>query len=210
VQAQSMPFVAEALELDCAGRVKRQVGWSLPALVNGSYSEAALDGEELLLVAHYTTAMGNGHLLSRLPLKRLSDPELANVVLNVGAQTELPVVDELAPDQADEGPERPRLVAGERYTPWAGLAIAAERVLLGAGSRGVVVLPRAFEADSRAELVDVGGSCVDLANRGDLVRALVTSEGTSRVVTLRFDPARNGFRKQSELAVAGAWEQLVR
>ncbi len=205
-----MPFFADALEIDCSGRVKHRQAWSLPGLENGSYSEAVVDGDELLLVAHYTTAGGAGHLLARLPLGRLSDPQLGNLVLNAGGPSEVPTVQEREEERGEGADEPQRLVAGGHYSPWAGLGVVGERVLLGAGDRGVMVLPRAFEADSRVELVDLGGTCLDLAVRGAEVLALVASGSAARVATLRFDPSVGAFRKVGDLGVEGSWEQLVR
>ena len=210
LQDDSAPFFAEALELQCSGRVKPEDSWSLPGLENGSYTEAALDASELVLVAQYVAASGSGHLLARVPLSRLGDPELANLRLNAGALGELPVAEELESEPGRADGEGPKLVAGVRYTPWAGLGLLGDRILLGAGARGVLMLPRTFDADSRAELVDVGGACLDLVVRGNGIYALVAAEGKARVVILRLDPSQGAIRSEGTIAVEGSWEQFVR
>jgi hypothetical protein len=210
VQDEAPPFVADELEIECSGRVRPEQTWTLPGLENGSYTEVALDASELMLAAQYVAPGGSGHLLARVPLARLSDPELANLRLNAGMLGELPVVEELDAERGASDGEGPKLVAGARYTPWAGLGLLGDRVVLGAGSRGVLVLPRTFDADSRAELVDVGGACLDLVVRGHGIYVLAASEGHARVVVLQLEPGPGAVRLRDTVAIDGTWEQFVR
>ena len=210
VHDEGTPFYADAFKLDCGGGLRRESALFLPGLVNGSYTEAALDGSDLLLVAHYTVAVGAGHLVSRLPLERLQSAEAANSLLNAEGQPQFATLTELEPEEPTEPDEPPTLLAGDRYTPWAGMAVVGDYLLLGAHDRGVLSLPRELSADSRVTSIDVQGRCLDLTSRGATAYALVRGATSTKVAALRYDRSRGRFALADTIAVAGDWDSFVR
>ena len=103
-----------------------------------------------------------------------------------------------------------RLLAGSQMTPWAGLGVLGGHVLLGAGERGLLVLDRRFGGEDRALAVDVDGSCLDLAVRGDSVYVLVETATETVVRRLVFDRPRGRFVVAGVTNVPGRWESFVR
>jgi hypothetical protein len=74
--------------------------------------------------------------------------------------------------------ELPSLHGGSVYSEWAALALVGQgsptpELVFAAGARGLMVLPAAFTATSTATLVDVGGHCLDVVDRGGALVALV-------------------------------------
>ncbi len=181
-----MPMVGDWLSLD--GKAPRRVAdWSLPGVINGHYSHAALyprgGGFTLYLVAPYGIMDGSGHDLVAVPVEGDKLVFEKDLTLQNGRNGPTPVIEEHV-DRATGKPSE--LVAGSEVSDWSGLAIDPEdgRLLIAAGKRGLLLLPGDFKSDTRGVLVDLGGECRDVAARGGALVALVVRGDASELVEL--------------------------
>jgi hypothetical protein len=184
------PIYADWFSLDPYGRPhQRLADWELPAMVYGHYTAATLvpRGDEYELLALSTSSsgyVGRGHALYRLAIR-------GNVLFQGG-----PAPNVRAPrihEVQGKGPYPAVLIAGTTYTEWGGFAITpdGQRVLVAAGKRGLISLPRDFDETTPVELVDVGGACDDVIVRGNTILALVTvREVRPELVVLETDGAK--------------------
>jgi hypothetical protein len=79
--------------------------------------------------------------------------------------------------------EARQLVPGDRSS-FHGLEFDGNRLLLGAGKRGLIIIPH--DSKIKPSNVDLGGNCTDLVKRGPGLFALVqTADKTTRLVVLK-------------------------
>lgn len=187
------PIYADSFRLDARGWPTHRAGWTLPGLINGHYTAAALTATEpgegtLYAVAPYGILDGHGQDLAALEIRGDAPTAAADTILN-GARSLAPPVLEEHVSRATGKPEKS--IAGTDVTPWRGMAVDAGRVLLAAEARGLLVVPTNFTPDTRARVVELGGSCHDVLVADGRTWALVGG-ASSAVVELAWtgDAAR--------------------
>lgn len=209
IDDEVMPMYADSFGLGEGDRPAHAAGWSLPGVINGHYTFAALarggprDGV-LFTVSPYGIIDGNGQDLAAL---RIVGDVLAadeKVTLNATRLEDPPVLEEHVSRRTNK-PEK--LAAGTDYTPWRGLALHGDRVLLAAGTRGLLVVPQSFTPDTKATVVAVGGECRDVLVADERTWVLVGGE-TNAIVELTWDAA--GAHERGRTALAGSYDRLVR
>lgn len=182
------PIFADSFRLDAAGLPTHTAAWTLPGVINGHYTLAALapsgdrDGT-LITVTPYGIMDGHGQDLAALRIRGDKLEHGGDVVLNATRTTDPPVLEEHVSRQTGK-PEK--LAVGDALTAWRGLALHRGRVLLAADARGLLVVPGAFGPDTRAVAVDVGGDCRDVIVDGDRTFVLVGGRSDA-VVELAWD-----------------------
>jgi len=208
-----MPMVADWFAVG-EKAPRRLADWRLPGVINGHYDLAALQadgagGFTLYLIAPYGIMDGSGHDLVALPVRGDKLVFQDDLVLQNGRGGPTPVLEE----HVDRGSGKPvSLVAGSEVTDWTGLAIDPDsgRLLVAAGKRGLIVLPGDFTAQSKGQLVDLGGECRDVAVRGGALVALVAPVGgdkTSELVLLT--RAGDGYAAGSRHTLPAAFDRIV-
>ncbi len=209
IDDEIMPMYADSFGLGAGDRPVHAAGWSLPGVINGHYTFAALarggarDGV-LFTVSPYGIMDGNGQDLAAL---RISGDVLAadaKVTLNSTRLEDPPVLEEHVSRQTGR-PEK--LAAGTDFTEWRGLALHGDRALLAAGTRGLLVVPQVFTPDTKATVVAVGGECRDVLVADERTWVLVGG-ATNAIVELAWDAA--GAHERGRTALAGSWDRLVR
>lgn len=209
IDDEVMPMYADSFSVDEAGRLTHTQGWSLPGIINGHYTHAALarsgarDGV-LFAVLPYGIMDGDGQDLAAL---KIAGDVLAfdqKVTLNSTRMTDPPVLEEHVSRRTQE-PEK--LVAGAEFTAWRGLALHEGRVLLAAGTRGLLVLPQVFTPDTKATAVVVGEECRDVLVADGRTWVLVGGR-ESAVVELAWDG--DAAKVRGKTALAGSYERFVR
>ena len=173
------PMFADWFSIDSAGRPIKRVGdWKLPDVINGHYEHAALlataaNEYTLYLVAPYSVLSGSGHDLVAIPVradKLVFDPDLT--LQNRDFKT--PILEEHV-DRPNNQPDT--LLAGTKYSPWTGLAVAprANKVLIAAGVRGMLTVPTDFAPSHKTATADLLGgiAVVDVRVQAGHVLALV-------------------------------------
>jgi hypothetical protein len=143
--------------------------WRMPSFINGRYVLAALHrsgGESgtLFAIGTYGIMDGSGHDLVALAIDEGKLRAKAEVTLNSRPLRDPPVLEEHVSSRTNK-PEK--LAAGTEVTPWTGLDLLyagneLERVLVAAGARGLLMLPPDFTPDTKAEVFDAGGECLDV------------------------------------------------
>ncbi|MEO8707387.1 MAG: hypothetical protein ABI867_45590 [Kofleriaceae bacterium] len=179
IDDEVMPMFADWFSIDGAGRpVKRLGDWEMPGVINGHYDHAALlataaNEWTLYLVAPYSVMTGNGQDLAAVPIRKdaLVFDKTSSLQNNRG---KLPVAFEQVDDRGQHSPDV--LVAGTKYSAWTGMALAAGKIVLAAGPRGLLTMPTSFTAATRATVVALGGDVHDVRAIGGQVYALVGSE----------------------------------
>jgi len=208
IDDEVMPMYADSFAVDDRGKPTHARGWSLPGIINGHYTHAALarsgarDGV-LFTVTPYGIMDGNGQDLAAL---RITGDVLAfdaKVTLNSTRLSDPPVLEEHVSRETRQ-PEK--LAAGTGYTPWRGLALHDGRVLLAAGTRGLLVLPQVFTPDTKATVVAVGDECRDVLVADGRTWVLVGG-GENAVVELGWDAGAAKERGRTRLA--GSYERFV-
>ena len=182
-----MPMVADWFALGGKGP-ERLADWSLPGVINGHYTHAVLHPAAggdftLYMIAPYGIMDGNGHDLVAVPVRGNKLVFEEGLTLQNGRNGPTPVIEE----HVDRGSEKPvTLVAGSEVTEWTGLAVDPDggRLLIAAGTRGLILLPGAFTSASKGTMVDLGAPCRDVAVRGGLLVALVGDDKKSELVIL--------------------------
>lgn len=182
-----MPMFADWF--DVSGKAPRRVAdWSLPGVINGHYTHAALHPAAggdftLYLLAPYGIMDGDGHDLVAVPVRGDKLVFEEGLTLQNGKNGPTPVIEEHV--SRDSG-KTFGLVAGSEATDWTGLAVdpASGRLLIAAGTRGLIVLPGDYTSTSKGTLVELGAPCRDVAVRGGLLVALVGDDKKSELVIL--------------------------
>ncbi|MBI4956371.1 MAG: hypothetical protein HY908_30420 [Myxococcales bacterium] len=160
--------------------------WKLPELVNGHYTHGLVvrhAGDRdaaLLLIAEYGVFTHLGQVLLALSVRdealdagdRYVSPEWPDPELTLGEEKG----DYDPPGPELDGRSRPlELLGGKAFTRWTGLGLALgapPRIALAAGVRGLLLVPWGPKP-RRAELIDVGGACLDVLSFGKGLLALV-------------------------------------
>lgn len=215
IDDEVMPMYADAFTLDASGRATHRAAWSLPGVINGHYDAAVLgrrgtgfDGT-LWVVAGYGIMDGHGQDLAALAIEDHALRFGPEVTLNSQPLEAPPVLEEHVSRQTGK-PEK--LAFGSDYTPWTGLARWAPvegpaKLLLAAGSRGLLVLPEQFGPSTRAEAIDVGGECADVLVDGGRVRVLV---GGPAPALLELSPTATSLEPGPRLSLPQAYHRFVR
>lgn len=208
IDDEVMPMYADSFAVDDRGKPTHARGWSLPGIINGHYTHAALarsgarDGV-LFTVTPYGIMDGNGQDLAALKITGDVLAFDAKVTLNSTRLSDPPVLEEHVSRETRQ-PEK--LAAGTGYTPWRGLALHDGRVLLAAGTRGLLVLPQVFTPDTKATVVAVGDECRDVLVADGRTWVLVGG-GENAVVELGWDAGAAKERGRTRLA--GSYERFV-
>lgn len=203
------PIYADTFTIGEAAIV-HDTAWDMPTFINGSYYAGALRVDAartgtLYALAHYGIMSGNGQDLVALPLERGKLTVGGDVILNGRVLTSPPVLEE----HADRGSGKPdKLVAGTEMTGWRDLAVApaagdSGRLLIAASERGLLSLPTDFGPSTKADMIDLGGPCLDVRVEGGVVHALV-GEHDSTLVML--DAA--SFEVRARHALGGHFDHL--
>jgi hypothetical protein len=182
-----MPMVADWLAL--GGKEPRRLAdWSLPGVINGHYTQAALHPAAggdftLYLLAPYGIMDGDGHDLVAVPVHGDKLVFEEGLTLQNGKNGPTPIIEEHV--SRDSG-KTFGLVAGSEVTDWTGLAVDPDsgRLLIAAGTRGLIVLPGNFTSASKGTMVELGAPCRDVVARGGLLVALVGDDTKSELVIL--------------------------
>ena len=177
------PIWAELLSLHDG--VKHLEPWTLPSFINGTYGAAILRISErnerngtLFAYGGYGIRSGHGYDLTRLEIRGGKLEVGGDVILNSTRLEKPPVLEEHVSRSTGKAE---KLIAGTEVTPWTGMAVhpaagAPEQVLLAAGKRGLLVVPAAFDPDTKATVVaGLRGSVHDVTIIGATVYVL--SEG---------------------------------
>jgi hypothetical protein len=177
------PIYADTFRLKATGTPAHDEAFQLPGMINGTYSGGALettgtDAGTLYLLGGYGIMDGNGQDLAALPVVEGKPKHDGELVLNSGVHADPPVLEE----HVDRGTGKPvKLVAGTDFTPWGGVELVGggdtRRVLLSAGTRGLLSVPLDFKPDTKAEVVfaeptidvEVDGTRVFVLNGTQLV-----------------------------------------
>lgn len=203
------PVYADSFGLDPRGRPAHAQAWMLPGIINGEYRHAVLrptgkrDGV-LYTVTPYGILSGHGQDLTALAIvnDRLTVPN--SFVINSQRSVTPPVLEEHVTRTTGK-PEK--LAAGDKFTPWNGLALRGEHLLLAAGARGLLVVPVGFTPDTRADAVDLGGDCLDVLSEAGRTWALVGGPSPA-LVTLTGDG--NKLSVASRTPLPGRFDRFVR
>ena len=205
-----MPMVADWFAL--GGKApKRLADWSLPGVINGHYTHAALHPAAggdftLYMIAPYGIMDGSGHDLVAVPVRGDKLVFEEGLTLQNGKNGPTPVIEEHV--SRDSG-KTFGLVAGSEMTDWTGLAVdpASGRLLIAAGTRGLIVLPGDFTSASKGTLVELGGPCRDVEVRGGLLVALVGDDTKSELVILTGSGA--GYAAGARHPLPAAFDRIV-
>jgi hypothetical protein len=206
IDDQVTPIWADGFRLG-PGQPERIQDLALPSAINGSYYAGELvasgptDGVMYLLL-HYGIMDGHGHDLTALTIRDGKLTVASDVVINSSDGVNPPVVEE----HVDRGTNKPvELVAGTDYTEWSQIAYvpgAPPRLLISAGARGLFELPIDFGPRSKAHVIDLGGSVVDVMWLRERVYALVnTGEPAvaSELVELTLQPVGGVVERRTGL-----------
>ena len=186
------PFFADLLSLDERGHPTHRADWTLPSLVNGGYTDAALvDGPgamdyKLLMLSNYGVLDSSGQHISALPIRGTQLGANPDMVLP-GSAGGISVLHEEVFGDADRPPS---LAAGKEYTRWQGIAVSteAQRLFVAAESRGLISFPFPFSSGDEGTLHDLGGDCLDVKVTPRGIFALVeTSTTQTELVVLQWD-----------------------
>jgi hypothetical protein len=196
------PIWADGFRLG-PGQPERIQDFALPSAINGSYYAGELvasdaDDGVLYLLLHYGIMDGHGHDLTALTIRdgKLTVP--SDVLINSSDGSNPPVLEE----HVDRGTDKPvKLAAGTDYTEWSQIAYvpgAQPRLLISAGARGLFELPIEFGPQSKADVIDLGGSVVDVMLIRERVYALVNN-ATSELVELSLQPVGGVVERRTAL-----------
>ena len=206
-----MPMVADWFALGGGKAPKRLADWSLPGVINGHYTQAALHPAAggdftLYLLAPYGIMDGNGHDLVAVPVRGDKLVFEEGLTLQNGKNGPTPVIEEHV--SRDSG-KTFGLVAGSEITDWTGLAVDPDsgRLLIAAGTRGVIVLPGNFTSASTGTMVELGGPCRDVAVRGGLLVARVGDDKKSELVILT--ASGDGYAAGARHPQPAAFDRIV-
>ncbi|MFV8752929.1 hypothetical protein ACNOYE_20480 [Nannocystaceae bacterium ST9] len=193
--------------------------FTMPSAINGSYYAGELvasgtDDGVLYLLLHYGIMDGHGHDLTALTIREGKLDVDPNVLINSSSGINPPVVEE----HVDRGSGEPKtLVAGSVHTPWTNLVHVPAtlggppRLLIGAGSRGLLELPAEFGPTSKASVIELGGSVDDLIEVAGKIYALVGVEqplARSELVELALLPS--GATVERRTALPATYQRFVR
>jgi len=161
------PIYADTFRLG-ASPVHSQA-WEMPSFINGSYILGALhrsDAESgtLFAIGTYGIMDGSGQDLVALAIENGKLKAKREVTLNATPLSDPPVLEEHVSRRTGK-PEK--LAAGSDMTPWTGLDLLhagreLDRVLVAAGARGLLMISPSFGPETKAEVLDTGGECVDV------------------------------------------------
>lgn len=208
------PIYGELLHITDNG-VEHLEGWDMPSFINGTYEHAVLamsdagarDGV-LYAMGSYGIMSGNGHDLTALPIRGGKLPAgLAEVLNSGGAGTTNPPVIE---EHVDRGSGKVERVAhGSEMTPWTGLALTrANQVAVAAGKRGLLWFPGEFSPTTKANALDVGGSCHDVIAVGSALYVLIESGGKGQLGIV--DVTGEGPEVAKRVDLPAAYQRFVR
>lgn len=210
-----MPMYADWFEMTPAG-MRRLGDWNMPGVINGHYNAAALLPRStghfwLFVTASYGIMSGSGQNLAALDI-RGSVLEFSEGLILQNAGPDDRVLEEHEPRDGSQG--TPVRLAGNEMTSWTGMAVhgPTEQVLLAAGSRGLMILPAAFDSSTKATLIDLGGPVHDVAVRGDQVIALASGQGKKQselAAVLVLDVGANKAEVARRIRLPGLYTQLV-
>jgi hypothetical protein len=183
IDDQVTPIYADGFRLG-PKQPERIQDFALPSAINGSYYAAELvasgpaDGK-LYLLLHYGIMDGHGHDLTVLPIRDGKLTVSSEVVINSSVSEDPPVLEE----HVDRGTRKPeKLAAGSDYSEWTQIAYvpgAQPRLLISAGVRGLFELPIDFGPQTKAKVIELGGSVLDIMVLGERAVALVSVEQPS-------------------------------
>lgn len=191
----SMPFWATLFTLLPDGSLKHERDWRLPSIINGSYRYASLRGEHLAVAASYGIMSGSGWDLLVSPVGE----ELDLVHLNGGSSTS-PVIEEHR-SRARTLPST--LLVGTEHTAWTGLVHSGEHLAIGAGTRGLMVLPALAKRGDPARQILLDGPVLSVVP-AEAGRLWLLVGGTS----IQQVDLSSGEVVQ-RLDLEGEWERLV-
>jgi hypothetical protein len=141
----------------------------LPSGINSQYFEAAGADGKLAILGRYSHRGGSGEFVNLL---EITEKELKHRCK----------FREFYPRSRGADMKTVKFVAGNRSS-FRGVEFDGARLLLGAGKRGLIILPH--DTTIEPSSVDLGGNCTDLVKRGDRLFALVQTVGeTTRLVVL--------------------------
>lgn len=196
IQGAAAPFFADEFRLRGSAPPQRQARIPLPPLP-GRYSSAALAGSELLLMAELAGKESRGRSLRRIALGSGAD-----AVLRTAPPGDFEEAGEWDSPAADRDPKPP-----SGRSAWRGLAAVGAMLVICAGERGAMVLPRAFSERTRPLFVDVDGLCLDLVGWKGRAYAMVKSGQGLRIAALADSP--EGLGVAASYPVTGLWSGLV-
>jgi hypothetical protein len=205
-----MPMFADWF--DVKGKAPRRLAdWSLPGVINGHYTQAALHPAAggdftLYLLAPYGIMDGDGHDLVAVPVRGDTLVFEEGLTLQNGKNGPTPVIEEHV--SRDSG-KTFGLVAGSEVTDWTGLAVdpVSGRLLIAAGTRGLIVLPGNFTSASKGIMVELGAACRDVVARGGLLVALVGDDTRSELVILT--GAGEGYAAGARHPLPAAFDRIL-
>ncbi len=205
-----MPMFADWF--DVKGKAPRRLAdWSLPGVNTGHYPQAALHPAAggdftLYLLAPYGIMDGDGHDLVAVPVRGDTLVFEEGLTLQNGKNGPTPVIEEHV--SRDSG-KTFGLVAGSEVTDWTGLAVDPDsgRLLIAAGTRGLIVLPGNFTSASKGIMVELGAACRDVVARGGLLVALVGDDTRSELVILT--GAGEGYAAGARHPLPAAFDRIL-
>lgn len=216
IDDEVMPMFADWFSLDPSGHpIKRLGDWKMPGVINGHYAHAALlpvgaNKWTLFVIAPYDILPGSGHDLAALPIeddKLVFEPRL----MLPDGDGKTPVVEEHQP----RGDGKRTLLGGSTPTEWTGMAVAAGKVVVAAGERGLMSLPARFPAGTTsATFTEVAASNVrDVREHAG--KLLVLVEHTTAAVAkdprshlIIVDPG--SMKVLAEHTLPGSFDRFVR
>ncbi len=163
-------------------RLRFQFKGDLPSGPNERYVAAIADGNRLVLASRFGTRTGYG--------SRLYTCTVGHDAVQCDSATEMVAF------RSKEA----KLLAGDTFSWWRGVALVSGRVFLAAGRRGILMVEgeKALEVGPR-------GACLDLVGLGDQVLALVAFGGGQETDT-GLHGSGDSKGGQRVLAVLIAWD----
>lgn len=195
----AMPFYAELFELHEEGDLRHVQGWRLPAVINGHYEDGCLHEGTAYLRVPFGVMSGHGQLLYTVSAGA-QQAGAGDMPVNARASS----LEEFVP-RGPTGQER-RLFAGDRYTPWTGMAVAHDRLWLAAGERGLFALPLDAKDTTDLEQVALDGPCLDVTATAGSAWVLV---GGDEVKLAELTGTGGSFAVEVVLALEGDWTRFV-
>lgn len=151
----------------------------LPSGANERYITGALSGDRFVALSSYSHGSSQGHRLRRFTLKSgelVETAKLVEYVPRAGSLGDWENRYELVPDKAV-------LLGGKEFTRWTEVVIHEGRVLVSAGTRGVLEFG-IDEETATPKYHDVGGDCLDLKVVDGQALALVREGDRCRLTRL--------------------------
>jgi hypothetical protein len=214
IDDQVSPIWADGFRLGL-GQPERIQDLELPSAINGSYYAGQLvasgptDGV-LYLLLHYGIMDGHGHDLTALTLRAGKLSVSSEVLINSSAGIDPPVLEE----HVDRRTDKPtKLAAGVDYSEWTQIAYALAggqpRLLISAGERGLLELPIDFGPTTKANVIELGGSVLDVIALGERTFTLVSSEQVGgELVELSLQPT--GAKLERRTPLPEVYQRFVR